>query len=131
MAFHAFVRQAQNKLRDAGMTIDKVHVLEDHVDELTRKAKAKDTKHLALDDIPSAIILSRQEFRIVDHVEFETGTMVDAFLQAWRSSGLQRFGYLYGRYVPFPEVPLGIKALVAFIYEVRWAARHSRVAVHC
>ena len=31
MSFHAFVRQAQNKLRDAGMKVDKVHVLEDHV----------------------------------------------------------------------------------------------------
>jgi len=59
-----------------------------------------------------------QEFRIVDHVEFETGSMVDNFLQAWRSTGHQRFGYLYGRYVPYAEVPLGIKAQVAFIYEV-------------
>ena len=30
------------------------------VDELSRKARVKDTKKLALDDIPSAIILSRQ-----------------------------------------------------------------------
>jgi len=64
----------------------------------------------------------------VDHVEFETGGMVDSFLQAWRSPGHQRFGYLYGRYVPYSEVPLGIKAQVAFIYEVGRA--HGSAARH-
>ena len=59
----------------------------------------------------------------MDHVEFETGKMVDDFLQSWRSSGHQRFGYLYGRYVQHPEVPLGIKAQVAYIYEVRSVGR--------
>jgi len=31
MSFHAYVKMMQNKLRDAGMSTDQVHVLDDHV----------------------------------------------------------------------------------------------------
>jgi hypothetical protein len=69
---------------------------------------------------------------MVDHVEFETSAMVDTFLQAWRSSGQQRFAYLYGRYARYAEVPLGVKAVVAFIYEVRWGHNptHLHTCIH-
>ncbi len=43
--------------------------------------------------------------------------LVDRFIQAWRDTRNQRCGFLYGRYVLDPFVPLGIRAVVAAIYE--------------
>ncbi|CAJ0587181.1 unnamed protein product, partial [Mesorhabditis spiculigera] len=66
---------------------------------------------------PPMVTLNRQKFRHVDNISIENQDIVNQFLNYWRKSGHQRVGYLIGKYEPFTEVPLGIKARVAAIYE--------------
>uniref|UniRef100_U5EVM2 Nuclear protein localization protein 4 homolog n=1 Tax=Corethrella appendiculata TaxID=1370023 RepID=U5EVM2_9DIPT len=66
---------------------------------------------------PSAITLNRQTYRHLDNVMFENPGIVERFLNYWRCTGHQRIGYLYGQYEMHPDVPLGIRAHVAAIYE--------------
>ena len=58
-----------------------------------------------------------QPYRHVDNVMFEDGAIVDGFIEGWRRTGDQRFGYLIGRYTEYTDVPLGIRAVVSAIYE--------------
>ena len=48
---------------------------------------------------------------------FENPGLMDRFIQYWRETGYQRIGLLYGKYEHYKDVPLGIKATVAAIYE--------------
>jgi nuclear protein localization family protein 4 len=66
---------------------------------------------------PSAITLNQQEYRHVDNITFENPSVVDNFLDYWRTSGHQRYGLLFGDYTAHDGVPLGIKANVVAIYE--------------
>jgi nuclear protein localization protein 4 homolog len=54
---------------------------------------------------------------MVDHLEFSSPSLIDTFLQVWRQTGNQRFGWMIGRYAPYEEVPMGIKAVVEAIHE--------------
>lgn len=65
-----------------------------------------------------SVVLERQPYRHVDHIEFEDPKMLDTFIGAWRASGKQRCGFLLGRYLPEASgIPLGIAAQVVAIYE--------------
>jgi len=66
---------------------------------------------------PKAITLNSQPYRHVDHIVFENPILVERFLHYWRATGSQRIGFLYGRFDVHLDVPLGIKGIVAAIYE--------------
>jgi hypothetical protein len=56
---------------------------------------------------------------------FENAHLVERFLNYWRSTGHQRIGFLYGRYEIHADVPLGIRATVAAIYEPPQVSNHN------
>ncbi|KAJ2939843.1 hypothetical protein O0L34_g18038 [Tuta absoluta] len=78
---------------------------------------------------PGAVTLMRQVYRHTDNVVLEHGAIVERFLSYWRATSHQRVGLLYGRYEPHPDVPLGIRARVAAIYEPPQSASRDHVSL--
>lgn len=63
------------------------------------------------------VVLCPQVFRVVDHVEFDCGYIVENFIKNCKATGKTRFGYLIGKYEDYTQIPLGQKAVVSWIYE--------------
>jgi len=114
MAFHSYLKKLKS-----GISKGKYTSMED----VNCKVKPGCTEHppwpkgICTKCQPGAVILNRQKYRHVDNIMFENPMMMDRFLNYWRGSGGQRIGYLYGRYEQHDNVPLGIRATVAGIYE--------------
>lgn len=114
MSFHAFLKKL-----GGGTDRGKFTVLED----TSCRIKPGCTEHppwpggICTKCQPSAITLKRQVYRHVDNILFENPFIVEPFLNYWRKTGNQRMGFLYGRYEHHKDVPLGIRASVAAIYE--------------
>ncbi|XP_023935110.2 nuclear protein localization protein 4 homolog [Bicyclus anynana] len=110
LSFHSYLRK---------MTSGKFITL----DELSCKIKPGCKEHppwprgICSTCQPGAVTLNRQPYRHVDNVLLEHAAPVDRFLAYWRATGHQRIGFLYGQYEQHPDVPLGIRARVAAIYE--------------
>lgn len=74
---------------------------------------------------PTDVTLNRQKYRHVDNISFENDLLVTRFLDSWRQNGRQRIGFLYGYYEQHTDVPLGIRAVAAAIYEPPQTANGS------
>ncbi|UJR36531.1 hypothetical protein I4U23_029252 [Adineta vaga] len=115
MSFQSYLRKLQNLA-----TSDKYSALKNiscSIKEKCSSGHAPWPKGICTTCQPSPITLMRQTYRHVDNIMFENGNIVDRFLNYWRSFGHQRVGFLYGRYEMYDGVPLGIRAIVATIYE--------------
>lgn len=76
---------------------------------------------------PNAVTLNRQTYRHVDNIMFENPKIAERFLNYWRRTGRQRLGILYGHYEVHKDVPLGIKATIAAIYEPPQESSRNRI----
>ncbi|KAJ1955820.1 nuclear protein localization protein 4, partial [Dipsacomyces acuminosporus] len=137
MSFHAYLRKllADQKICgdiSRGPAANSPLPLEDHdyrVKAHCRGGHAPWPEGICSKCQPSAITLQRQQFRMVDYVEFADSDVIDRLLSFWRATGCQRLGFLYGRYERYNDVPLGIKAVVEAIYEPKQAWEKDGIKV--
>lgn len=119
MSYHAHLNEL-NEAKNKSNTSSYMAPLEEpnyNIDLNCAAGHAPYPKGICLKCQPPVITLQQQQFRMVDHVEFADHTILNRFIDAWRQTGVQRYGVLYGRYEAFEKAPLGIKAVVEAIYE--------------
>ncbi|KAI0982894.1 hypothetical protein GJ496_009508 [Pomphorhynchus laevis] len=113
LSFHAYLRKLKVNSSDKYLAME----------EISCKVKRGCTTHppwprgICTRCQPSGMMLQQQKFRHVDNIMFENSMIADRFLDYWRQSGTQRIGFLFGSYEYYENVPLGIRAVVKFIYE--------------
>ncbi|OIR57622.1 MAG: nuclear protein localization protein 4 [Amphiamblys sp. WSBS2006] len=112
MSFYSYLRSRQDSMRAISCPLEEERLSLNM--SCTRHAPYP--RGLCQECRPKNITLCSQEFRMVDHVEFESPGLIDRFIEQWRGAGTQHVGYLYGRYEEYSGVPLGIKAVVCVIH---------------
>ncbi|KAI3403671.2 NPL4 [Candida oxycetoniae] len=120
MSYHAYLKQQMAKFNKKELASSYIAPLENAnfaINLNCNEGHQRYPRGICSKCQPSPITLQLQKFRMVDHVEYASHEILDNFINVWRSSGVQRFGYLYGHYEQFEKVPLGIKAVVEAIYE--------------
>lgn len=132
MSFHAYLRQIIDREKIPSVSnehfIPPLDIPDYRVlDPCPSNSHAKYPEGICSKCQPSAITLQTQNFRMVDHVEFEDPILIENFLSYWRASGNQRCGYLFGRYEAYDKVPLGVKAIVSVIYEPPQICGHDNI----
>lgn len=66
---------------------------------------------------PSALTLTSQPFRMVDHIVFSSPAIIENLISAWRRTGVQRLAFLIGRYEKYDAVPMGVQCVVEAVWE--------------
>lgn len=120
ISFHSYVRELNaltNKSENGSSYIAPLSQPCFKIDKHCKNGHEPWPKGICSKCQPSAITLKQQEFRMVDHVEFQDSELINQFIEAWRQTGMQRFAYMLGRYEKYDATPLGIKAVVEAIYE--------------
>ncbi|CAF0908325.1 unnamed protein product, partial [Didymodactylos carnosus] len=117
MSFRAYIRKLQSASRGDRNTFASLENISCSIKERCKTGHAPWPKGICTKCQPNSLTLNRQPYRHVDNIMFENGNLVNRFLNYWRLSGHQRIGFLYGRYEVYEGVPLGIRAVVAAIYE--------------
>ncbi|KAI5185525.1 nuclear protein localization protein 4 [Nematocida homosporus] len=84
-------------------------VLESHLPPACRNHPASGRCHLCL---PKEIVLGRQTFRPVDHIEIDDRSILERLIHERRATGGQTVYLLVGRYSEYAAVSKGVKAEV-------------------
>lgn len=116
--FHAWLREKEYRSPNNPVYLDDPTWRADTKPDAAKNGDETGVPGFSARGATLSVVLERQPYRHVDHIEFEDPKMLDTFIGAWRASGKQRCGFLLGRYIPEASgIPLGIAAQVVAIYE--------------